>query len=160
MQPELFNEVQQWYVVFSKRRVPRCRLIHWLVCPALSHVYLMRERPDGGTMIIDPMKWGMAVKYVELGFDDALLLTAQECTALLGFTADYRNASLLNRMPFVFTCVTAVKAILGLRSWSLTPRQLYKRLLKSGYTTPVKLHDPHDSASHHCRHCGADTRRA
>lgn len=160
MQPEYFDEVQQWYVVFSQRRVPRCRLIHWLVPPEFSHVYLMRERPDGGTLVIDPLKWGMAVQYVEMHFEEALLRAATVSTAMLGYTADYRRASCHFVPRGVFTCVTMVKAILGLRCWAFTPRGLYRKLLKSPLTTPVKIHDKNDTDGNVCRHCGSCNLRA
>lgn len=159
MTPEYFAEVQQWYVVFSQRRTPRCRLFHWLVSPAFNHVYLMRERPDGGTLVIDPLKWGMAVQYVEMNFEEALLRAATVSTAMLGYTADYRVSSVRFVPRGIFTCVTAVKAILGLRSRAMTPLGLYRKLLKSPYTTPVKVHDPKDTESLTCRHCGSSHMR-
>jgi hypothetical protein len=158
--PEFFDEVQQWYVVFTKRRVSRCHPVQRLLHPAFSHVYLMRERRDGGTLVIDPLKWGMAVQYVEMNFEEALLRAAQVSTAMLGYTADYRRSSNHFVLRGPFNCVTAVKAILGLRCWALTPRALYKRLLTSEFTTPVRIHDAKDTESLTCRHCGAGNMRA
>lgn len=140
MQPAYFDEVQQWYVVFSKRRTPRCRLIHWLLCPDLSHVYLIRETPEGKTMVIDPQQWGVATQFIDMPIDEALLKAAHVSTAMLGYTADYRRT--FNFVPRgIYTCVTLVKAMLALKGLYVTPRGLYKALLKHPFCTPVKLYD-------------------
>jgi hypothetical protein len=144
MQPEYFDEVQQWYVVFTRRRVPRCYFWHWLIKPSFNHLYLVRELPDGNTILIDPLKWGAAVQFVELPLDEYLLKAAQHenATAMLGYTADYRRCATFVPRGF-YTCVMLVKAILGLKLRTLTPFGLYKALCRHPATTVIKPYVPY-----------------
>lgn len=142
MQPQYFDEIQQWYVVFSKRRVPRCYFWHWLLKPEFSHLYLVREAPDGNAMLIDPLKWGVAVQFTETPIDDYLLGVSPHATAVLGYIADYRR--IFNFVPRGFyTCVTMVKAVLGLKTMTLTPFGVYRHLLRNPLTSVVKPYVPY-----------------
>lgn len=142
MQPEYFDEIQQWYVVFSKRRVPRCYFWHWFLKPEFSHLYLVREAPDGNVMLIDPLKWGVAVQFTQTPIDDYLLGVSHHATAVLGYIADYRRT-----FTFVprglYTCVTIVKAVLGLKAMTLTPFGVYRQLLRNPLTTVIKPYVPY-----------------
>lgn len=140
---DYFDEVQQWYVVFQDRRKPRSRIIHWLLHDAFVHCLLVRE-VNGQTMVIDPLQWGIGVKVYEQPLDEFLIENAPQASAILSFVADYRR--LEGYVPRgVYTCVTAIKAILGLRRclFVQTPFSLYRYLLRYQHTVVVKPYIPY-----------------
>lgn len=144
MAPEYLEEVQHWYVVFQKREKPRFRLIHWLLHDHFVHCLLVREAPGGTTLIIDPMPWGVAVKFVEQDIDSLLLASADQTSAIVSFITDYRRIAGY-RPRGIYTCVTLLKSMLGMKSkpFIQTPFALYRYLLKWPQSTVVKPYIPY-----------------
>lgn len=144
MDPQYFNEIQQWYVVFQDRRKPRTRCIHWLLHDRFVHCLLVRPVNDQQTLVIDPAQWGVMVAVVDSDVESFLTEKAARTTAIVSYVADYRKLEgYYPRGPY--TCVTLLKAILGLKKCALlqTPFSLYKYLLKSERTTVVKPYIPY-----------------
>lgn len=140
---EYFDEVQQWYVVFQERRKPRTRLIHWLLHDTFVHCLLVRAVGDQ-TLVIDPLQWGVAIKSYPQPVEQYLMEHAHEASAILSYVADYRRLG--DYVPRgIYTCVTALKAILGLRKcWAVqTPFSLYRFLLSYDHTVVVKPYIPY-----------------
>lgn len=154
----MFDEVQHWYVVFTPRTTPRRLFWHFLTDFDFSHAYLVRELPDATAMVINPLRWGIAVHMTGRPIDEYIIETANNSTAVLGYTADYRTCSSAYVPRLAYSCVSIIKAILGIRSLCLRPRALYKLLLKSELITPIKIHDPDDITRNLCRHCGSRLR--
>ena len=139
-----FEEIQQWYVVFQRLENPRTKLWHWLLNKSFVHCLLVRELPDGTVMIIDPRRWGVSVRFVNQPFEQFLVDHAHQCTAMLGFTADYRRLDGYKARCF-YTCVSVCKSILGLKKclFVQTPFALYKVLVRCSQTTIVKPYVPY-----------------
>lgn len=137
-----FDESQTWYVVFSERRVPRWHLVHWIIHKPFSHCYLVRELPDGNAMLLDPLRWGLAVQITQKNLEEYLTAAAPHATALLSYTADYRRCG--DYVPRgLYSCVTILKAVLGLKCLAITPFQLYKSLVQHPHTTVIKPYVPY-----------------
>ena len=96
----------------------------WLK-PGFRHVLAAVELPSGYAVVADPIAGGL---HFWAGPGDLVYLT--DYYRGMGATAVETNASPGGLFyPTRWTCVEAVKRILGIRALSvLTPYQLYKRL--------------------------------
>ena len=141
---QYFDEVQTWCVVFFLRERPRTRFIHYLLNDDFVHCILLREMPDGRTLMIDPEQWGIAISFQDKALENILLEYGPRASAVLMHTVDYRRFSQY-RVRGVYTCVTLCKAILGLwKCWGVqTPFGLYRLLLKYPTTTIIKPYSPY-----------------
>lgn len=142
-----FDEVQTWYVVFDRRRVPRCRFWHWFLPTKFSHVYMLREAAEGQLIILHPLLWGLGVQTLQDTIENYIVAMGQDATAVLQYTADYRRVGdYISRG--LYNCVTLVKAVLGLTTRAFTPFGLYRHMLRLPNTHVIKPFVPYvlDSA--------------
>lgn len=127
---EYFDEVQSWLIVFDKGQSEQKRWWHLLPL-RMGHVFLLREA-GSGVLMLNPVEWGLAVRYESISLIDAAQHYGANAQAILSYTCDYRRNVLPVRRG-VITCVSIVKAVLGLRKCrAVTPFGLYRQLLKRG----------------------------
>ena len=145
---ELFADSITWAVIFcpAKSDDPHwtARLLH----RDFAHCYLIRECGDGA-LVIDPLGWGIATRFEDKPFNDVVLHHAQDATACLLYVADYRfNTYAIGRA--FYSCVSVVKAALGLRSGRLvqTPKALYKYLLTRRGASLIRPWSPWTGGKH------------
>lgn len=139
-----YAECRTWYVVFDKPRERQWRWFRIFTGRRFSHCYALSEA-GGGTMRVEPLAWGLCCTWVETEIATTLLDYAQaDTTAILSVTVDYRLAQ-DDVYRGVFTCVSALKALLGLRKcpFTVTPFQLYKRLCKHNGCIAIKPYIPY-----------------
>lgn len=136
---EEFSDVRTWYIVFDKRRTRYAtRWWHWIVSKHFAHCYLFTDIGDNKILRIEPLIWGTAVTVIDDHIENHLMTFAQsDVTAILSYTADYRKQSGVVRRGLI-TCVSTVKAILGEKGLSITPYQMYKKMLKRRNVRMVK----------------------
>lgn len=139
------NEVRTYFVCF-RRVMGNRRWFHWFIKPQFGHVYLLTKADDNGCILYEPLEWGVNLTYWDVSIDDAVMAQchAPEVTAVLAYTVDYGKMPDYYVRRGIFTCVSAVKAVLGLKTcgFLVTPMQLYKHLLKS-YAIPAKAYIPY-----------------
>lgn len=140
---EYYDEVQQWFVVFQARTRPRTRLIHYLLHDDFVHCLLVRSIGDK-TLVIDPLQWGVGVKVYDEPADQFIVNHSHQASAILSYVADYRRLD--GYIPRgVYTCVTLIKGILGIKKAAFiqTPFALYLLMLRYETTTIVKPFIPY-----------------
>lgn len=136
---ERFVEAQTWVIMFG----PSMSGLRWwhLVLPRqFRHVSLARDI-NGKCLSVNPLAHVMAIKE----YDETLLEFVQRqapySTAILQYTvfygAHYRPACI---EPL--TCVSMAKRLLGIRKRLVTPKGLYRELLRAGALT-LKPWTPH-----------------
>jgi len=138
----LFSEAVTWAVVFTPNCKREPHWSRWFIGREFAHCYLIREN-GSGALIVDPLRWGIAIQPVEQPFNDVVLAHAKDATACVMYVADYRfNTYSIGRL--FYNCVAATKAVLGLRRGRLvqSPKALYKWLLKQHGSNVVKPWSP------------------
>lgn len=105
--------------------------------PGYHHVMAMFYDPDGDAwLVLDPIFGGLQCRALtDSPSLTVQLLAAYPCTAWAMVRLDRHAYPVCTRGPL--TCVSVVKALLGLRGWSLTPYQLYRQIEALGW--PVGL---------------------
>jgi hypothetical protein len=123
-----------WWVVFADEVIleganPAPWPIRWLTSVGFRHVFAFTAG-EQGTQIIDPMWSGLDVRWSPFTPDQCAQACLDTHHRVLKL-AKFENRSYPLRG--VITCVSVVKAVVGLRAWmAITPRQLYRELIKQG----------------------------
>lgn len=140
------TDCRTWYVVFD-RPTRRCfRWWHLFTGWRFGHVWAFTAAGDDMIVRVDPLAWGIHVQPLELKIGDVLLELAQRpITGMLSITVDYKISSVDDVRRGVYSCVSVLKAVLGLRKCPLviTPFQLYKYLCKHEGCIPLKAYIPY-----------------
>lgn len=137
------NEDRYYYVLFSRYSPERStffwRLVNFCFCfrhPSLAHVDL--ALPVGGdrTLILTSSPWQICPLVYEKSIEDYLeeaLKNIPDMRACIKFKSVTQSDNY--RARGIITCISFVKAVLGLRGFFLvTPYQLFKKLKKMGGT--------------------------
>jgi hypothetical protein len=142
---EPYSGVRTWYIVFDRPRSKR-RKWWWRFADGpegrFAHCWAFSEAGEG-IQRIEPLAWGLLASYEDCtatALAEQLILN--NCTALLSVTIDYR-ACVDWRMRGIFTCVSLLKAALGLRTVAITPFRLYKYLCRHEGCIPLKAWTPY-----------------
>lgn len=92
---------------------------------------MIREIAEGHCIVVDPLSWGIAIRHEAHSLESVVEYYAKSAV-VLSFTADYRrNVDPVRRG--VYSCVSSVKAILGIRRCrAITPFGLYRWLCNNG----------------------------
>lgn len=121
------------YVIFEPRKTEPRRLFHFFVNRDFNHVYVMENYVDR-QVVLEPMIGGLSLRVyardVAMALDEII---AAGATAIVHYKQPLMFDTPRYYLRGMYTCVSAVKALLGLSGkyfWAVTPRQLYKRLLK------------------------------
>lgn len=116
------------FVVFTDRQRVRWRWWHPFCRKGFGHVYVIQPQQRGITTT-DFLHSGIINLWHDCLIADALNLALDSGHRVLRYEATLP----LDDWPRgVITCVSVVKAIVGLRSLAVTPYQLYGALLKAG----------------------------
>lgn len=125
------NTARLWLVLFCEPRDPAwwARIFR----PGFRHVYAVSWYADQERWVeFNPSRYGTVIRiWNNEQFPGVLAQMLEETTVVL------RVASRRDRMhtaPFAY-CVAAMKALLGVRSWALTPHGLYRDLIARGAET-------------------------
>lgn len=124
-----YNDKNVWYVVFTSTDQD-----HWIykfIDRQFGHVYAVKSINDYQWLVIQPRvnvtqaKIMLKSQYPHIrdlvSIDDRVIKVSVEST---------KSRGALNW----FSCVEQVKALIGVKSfWTLTPKQLYKGLLRGRY---------------------------
>jgi hypothetical protein len=120
------HRTDEWYVGF----VPAPNRGLWRIARG-RFAHCMAFRPcSGGWLLVEHNVWGLTC--CVLG-DSVAVNLARLCVergALLRVPARRRDFRWLP--PPLLSCVTVVLALVGVRAWVLTPRQLHGALLRRG----------------------------
>ena len=118
-----------WYVAFVKRN--RTHWIDWLLPAGFRHVFAMGYVIETGYWLVYDVRLDATNIDVLEGqaLDQLLAWCWQEGIVL---RADCVPRSPQKHLRFGFWCVPAIKHLLGLKSCALTPRALYRHLVKIG----------------------------
>ena len=138
---ELFSDAVTFAVIFQKRSKSPHWSSFWLHRD-FAHVYLLREC-ERGTMIINPLAWGIMTDFDARPFDQVVIDHAKDSSACLLYVADYRfNTYSITRL--IYSCVQIVKSVLGFRSGATiqTPKSLYRALLLKQGAKVIKPWSP------------------
>lgn len=135
---ERYTDSQTYYIVFDKALGLKRR---WWLHREFQHVHLLRDNRDF-CLMINSMAHVMAVKEYPNTLEDILQQEIlQNPTAILQRIIHYGACYKPSNIE-ILTCVSVAKRVLGIRNrWVLTPRQLYKELLRSGALT-IKPYTP------------------
>ena len=131
---ERFVESQTWVVVFD-----RSHSKHWsrfLLHPKFQHVHLLRDNRDF-CLMVNSFAHVMCVREYPNTLEDILQQeAAQAPTAILQMTVHY--GSHYRAAPIeILTCVSVAKRLLGIRTRCITPKGLYKEMIKAGATVII-----------------------
>lgn len=118
-------EPAEWFVVFHRQAA--ARWIEWLAMGEFKHVSAFGYCAGVKAWVVVDVQWGGT--RVWLGDQAAMLEWSQGCVVLRLARTD-AHMGLSSRLGF--TCVAAVKHLLGLRCVAATPTQLYRHILRSG----------------------------
>lgn len=98
-----------------------------------GHVFAISECDDGGCLHYEPLAWGTLITHYAIDIDDLLTLWyLEDTTAIVGVMVDYSQCTGKYIPRGIYTCVSAIKSIIGIKKsyFVLTPKQLYKKLIK------------------------------
>lgn len=94
-------------------------------------------------MKIEPLAWGVHATYLDVPLMDAIKEAAEsDITALISITVDYRTVS-KKALRGPITCVSVIKALLGVNNLRFTPKMLYKYLCKHDGLAVIKPYVPY-----------------
>lgn len=128
------NEPDEWFFVFYDPPGPR-RWWDWFTRPGFRHVlafgFVAQHRI---WVFVDWTATGLSVFLARDGEVDALICYMRRSGRILRMPAPARGKAPLQglRWPAPFYCVTAVKHVAGIRSWAVTPWQLFGTLQRQG----------------------------
>ena len=131
---ERYTDSQTYYVVFD-----RAHSKHWIslfLHPRFQHVHLLRDNRDF-CLLINSFAHCMAIREYPNTLEDILFQEAEpRPTPILQMTVHY--GSIYKPAPIeLLTCVSVAKRLLGIRTRCLTPRGLYKEMIKAGATVII-----------------------
>lgn len=139
-----FGETRTWYVVFDWQRSKVWRWWHLFTRKEFAHCWLFSE-VGNGVMIIDPQAWGIAARYEDKPIMEyAAEIVGHNITALVSITVDYRACTAEPVRRGFYSCVSTLKAVLGLRHgfYTITPFQFYRLLHKQRGFLNIKPYAP------------------
>lgn len=126
----LVGEPVEWFIVFHRKSMNR--LLGWLAMGEFKHVSAFGYCPGFKCWLIYDVTWsGTRIKLLphnEFG-KAAIGLWTQDCYIMKLPRAD-KVPHLTSRIGF--TCVNAVKHLIGLQCVATTPSQLYRHILRIG----------------------------
>lgn len=82
-------------------------------------------------MILDPLHWGVYINIFDCPIESMLDHFGQDSTAIIPYQVIV-NKEKIWRPRGCYSCVSIVKSILNIRNMSVTPRGLFKRLVRAG----------------------------
>lgn len=130
---------QTVYIVFADRE-GAARFAPWWVriftCKDFRHCYVMQEQKLG-ICVTDPMGFSVRVSWFPVDIEQAAGIVAQiPQHRVVKLDTVYPEAY---RTRGLITCVSVVKAMAGVTGWwVITPRQLYRHLLKLPGATEIE----------------------
>lgn len=136
------NTPRRWLVMFAEPRSPAwwARVLR----PGFRHCYAVAWYADQECWVeFNPTRVGTVIRlWKKEDFPARLTVMLAESTVVLRVIAraDRGNA------PAIAFCVGQMKALLGIRSWALTPFGLYRDLRKRGAEV-VTVDEPQSAAS-------------
>jgi hypothetical protein len=128
--------MQEWYVIFRSYQGNSSFLRKFLKV-GFGHVSVIKK---SGNMliIIDPLTTGVAIDVIRPTSINQIFINIPSDMKVLHITLPTQNKLIITHFAnYLPSCVTCAKALLGVRSWSLTPYGLYKNLQKLGATSIV-----------------------
>lgn len=93
-----------------------------------KHCFVLTEL-DGNIYCINKCFGGIDLVFV--GDSIEQIVSESDWTAVVAYEVNTANLNKIDYRGFI-NCLTVVKALLWARCWSITPKQLYKFLLKNG----------------------------
>lgn len=120
-----------FWVVFEDRMTLNSHWFHWFLSPGFFHCWVFYGA-KAGTVALHPLRntWGLEWMPCEPHeFAQQLYEHPEQRYRILVIDRSTRFAYTIRG---VITCVSVVKACLNLRGWAITPKQLYKHLIKLG----------------------------
>lgn len=133
-------EPVEWFVVFRERSVSR--ILGALTPGRRKHVSAFGYCPGVKLWLVYDVQWsGTRI----------MLMAQSEVLAWVGDAEMVKIARIGHRMGlssrFAFTCVSAVKHLIGLRCVAATPDALYRHILRNGGTTISDARHPAPAAA-------------
>lgn len=132
-----------YYVIFEPRRSGKRRIFHRFISREFNHVLVLR---DYGSFVaaLEPMIGGISLQVFTWDAKTKLREAIKAgATAILYIQSPYMMDTPRYHFRGIYTCVSAVKAFLGLHGpacfWIITPEQLYRRLLKDSKKHRARL---------------------
>jgi hypothetical protein len=122
-------EPQEWFVIFHPEASTR-----WLAALAVGrfkHVSAFAYVPVGDCWIFLDAEWS-GLRIVHARHDVARAQIARYAEHCVIVRAPRAAAPMALAGRLGFTCVSAVRHLLGVRAWSLRPDALYRHLLANG----------------------------
>lgn len=120
-----------YYIVFQKRIGSRDRWWHYFLHKDYSHCFLLAKANAHQTMIIDPLHWGIYINVFDATIEDMIEHFKHDSTAIMPYQVIV-NKGQTWKPRGCYSCVSIVKSILNIRNMSVTPRGLYKYLVRAG----------------------------
>lgn len=123
--------MQEWFVIFRSYQ-GSSSLLRAFLKPKFGHVSVVK-RSGNLLVLIDPLITGVDVDVVRpVNFTDVFTDLPEDMTVLRIVLPQGNKLLASHFANYLPTCVTCVKALLGIRSWHMTPYGLYKELCKRG----------------------------
>lgn len=132
MRLEEWKGGHHYYIVFDKRYVHKCRWWHYVLDKRFNHCFLLAKASHTQTLMINPLHWGIVHNIYDMTIEQSLEhFTNAGATAILQYKVEVK---INNRWHLrgLYSCVTIAKSIINSRRLAITPKQLYKALLKDG----------------------------
>lgn len=134
----------RWYVVFTDGTPGReingiIGMVHnLLTTPGYRHCFLI-TRGELGSILYDPHWFGLSLSWAPQPPEAVAKICLDHGHKVLMFEQKKIQSYALRG---IMTCVSAIKMAIGIKKWwIITPKQLYKRMLRQGahiITKPIE----------------------
>lgn len=119
-------------MVFQPRLgTQKTRWWHYILDEKWSHCFVVASANHGKTLLLDPLFWGVNCDVLNNKLEDILLLFLNKGCYVLEWEQRV-NGDEVWKPRGLYSCVSFVKSILNYRGWCITPKGLYKSLLRDG----------------------------
>lgn len=121
----------EWIVIFADRPPGNRRWWHWFTCKGFAHVCATTYDPLHGLwLFVDWNMYNLEPKVLGEAEADILFSLMYEGATFLRYTS-HRPKRATTRSVCLY-CVSMIKHLLGVKSFAVTPYQLFCALKKNG----------------------------
>lgn len=126
-------------VFFARAGRDRSKWWHYIVPTDFVHCYAARRAKDG-VIIVAPASWGISVEYADVTMEAFIKENEASCSAIVMAPVKAGRERVQRN---VFSCVSVVKALLGIDfPFIQRPKALYKEMVSWNDAVLIKPYTP------------------
>lgn len=123
--------MQNWYIVFRSYQ-GNSWILRNILKSGFGHVSIIKQ-VGNMLIVIDPLTTSIDIDIIRPISIEHIFMHIPDDMKVLNISLPKQNKLIISHFAnYLPSCVTCAKALLGVRSWSLTPYRLYKNLQKLG----------------------------